>query len=199
MTVGVPEDRLIDLDLHVASAGHITYRHDRVADASLRPHRHGHRDLRSCASRARAFVGEPGFYIGRPGFWHGACGPASCWAGGALGLVEFAGRQRRNDPHTLAHLGAMRADAWALQAYLTEAGHQIDAARPPTTAKPSSRALTVRHLVEQASTDILRRLTRAFGPYPLAFDAEITRRYNELDLYLRQSHAERDLEDLARS
>jgi hypothetical protein len=57
------------------------------------------------------------------------------------------------------------------------------------------RALTVRHLVEQACTDVLRRLPRAYGPYPLAMEENISRRYQELDLYLRQSHAERDLEE----
>ena len=61
------------------------------------------------------------------------------------------------------------------------------------------RALTVRHLVEQACTEVLRRLARAYGPHPLAMDEDVSRRYQELDLYLRQSHAERDLEALGKS
>jgi hypothetical protein len=65
-----------------------------------------------------------------------------------------------------------------------------------TPDKARILALSVRHLVEQFSTDILRRLTRAYGPHPLAFDEEVSRTYYELDLYLRQSHAERDLESL---
>jgi hypothetical protein len=56
----------------------------------------------------------------------------------------------------------------------------------------------LRHLVEQACTDILRRLPRAYGPRPMAMDEGIARRYQELDVYLRQSHAERDLEALGR-
>jgi hypothetical protein len=52
--------------------------------------------------------------------------------------------------------------------------------------------------VEQASSDVLRRFARAYGPRPLAFDREASRRYHELDLYIRQSHAERDLELLGR-
>lgn len=36
-------------------------------------------------------------------------------------------------------------------------------------------------------------------PYPPAMDAHVSKQYNELDLYLRQSHAERDLEFLART
>jgi hypothetical protein len=84
---------------------------------------------------------------------------------------------------------------WALESYLDSAGRQIDA-----TANDRQlamiRALSVRHLVEQICTDILRRLARAYGPHPLAMDEDVARRYQELDLYLRQSHAERDLESL---
>jgi hypothetical protein len=61
------------------------------------------------------------------------------------------------------------------------------------------RALEVRHLVEQLCTDALRRFARALGPAPLAKNADVARRYKELDLFLRQSHAERDLEALGRA
>lgn len=60
------------------------------------------------------------------------------------------------------------------------------------------RALQVRHLIEQACTDTLKRFARCMGPGPLAKSADIARRYAELDLFLRQSHAERDLEALGR-
>jgi alkylation response protein AidB-like acyl-CoA dehydrogenase len=139
----------------------------------------------------------PGWYLDRPGFWHGACGPAACWAGGAAGLLDYARQQTRSDPHTMAHLAAMHASVWALQAYLDTAGREIDAS-PHDADAARIRALTVRHLIEQASTEILRRLPRAYGPYPLAMDEAISRRCQELDLYLRQSHAERDLESLGR-
>jgi alkylation response protein AidB-like acyl-CoA dehydrogenase len=140
-------------------------------------------------------VGEPGFYLDRFGFWHGACGPAACWAGGATGLVDWAIAQKRDDPHTLAHLGAMQAAVWSMQSCLQTAGQEIDATWPNIPAA-QIRALTLRHLIEQACTDILRRLARAFGPAPLAMDEPLSRRYQELDLYVRQSHAERDLEIL---
>lgn len=143
-------------------------------------------------------VGAPGFYLDRPGFWHGACGPAACWAGGASGLVDWAVTQKRSDSHTLAHLGAMRATVWSMQSCLHTAGNEIDANWLDIPAA-QIRALTVRHIVEQACSDILRRLARAFGPHPLAMDESISRRYQELDLYVRQSHAERDLETLGRA
>lgn len=142
-------------------------------------------------------IGGPGWYLDRPGFWHGACGPAACWAGGAEGLLDYALQQGPQDPHGLAHLGAMHAAIWSAKAALELSGRQIDA-DPADAVAGRVIARTVRHLVEQAATEVLRRVPRAFGPRPLAFDARISRRYHELDLYLRQCHAERALEALGR-
>jgi hypothetical protein len=61
------------------------------------------------------------------------------------------------------------------------------------------RALIVRHVVEQASTEIMRRFARSYGPFPLVFEEQMSRRYHELDIYLRQCHGERDLEALGRA
>ena len=81
--------------------------------------------------------------------------------------------------------------------FLDSAGHEIDN-EPADVESACKRALTVRHLIEQGCSDVLRRFARAYGPRPLAFDREASRRYQELDLYIRQSHAERDLESLGR-
>ena len=142
-------------------------------------------------------IGTSGWYLNRPGFWHGACGPAACWAGGAEGLMDYAQKQTRKDSHTLAHLAAMQASIWAMQSFLESAGRQMDE-YPEDILGAQRRALIVRHLIEQACTDVLRRFARAYGPYPLSMDEDIANRYQELDLYLRQSHAERDLEALAK-
>ena len=109
-------------------------------------------------------IGDPGWYIDRPGFWHGACGPAACWAGGAIGLVDFAVRQNRDDAHTLAHLGALHACQWGLKSHLDQAGREIDV-DPTNVSEAEIRALSLRHLIEQLCTDVLRRIPRAFGPF----------------------------------
>jgi hypothetical protein len=75
------------------------------------------------------------------------------------------------------------------------AGDEIDA-DPVDYRCAHIRALTVRHLVEQECTEVLQRLGRAYGPYPLAMEKSVSERYQELQLYLRQCHAERDLESL---
>lgn len=72
-------------------------------------------------------VGTPGWYLDRPGFWHGACGPAACWAGGTLGLIDVAHRLRDADPHRGAQTGALEAAAWGLEALFDAAGREIDA------------------------------------------------------------------------
>ena len=143
-----------------------------------------------------AVLGERNWYVERPGFWQGACGPAAAWAGGAAALVDYAMNVRREDAHTAAHLAAMHANVWATQCYLSAAAEEFDR-HPGENAMV--RALEVRHLVEQACTDTLRRFARTLGPAPLAKDADVARRYTELDLFLRQSHAERDLEALGRT
>jgi hypothetical protein len=142
-----------------------------------------------------AIIGEANWYVERSGFWQGACGPAAGWAGGAAGLVDYAMTTRRDDAHTLAHLGAMEANVWVTECLLQAAAEEFD--RSPG-ANAMVRALQVRHLIEQACTDTLRRFARCMGPAPLAKNADVARRYAELEIFLRQSHAERDLEALGR-
>jgi alkylation response protein AidB-like acyl-CoA dehydrogenase len=184
---------LVDLD---ARAG-ATVRHDRSTwrTSALAATRTGtvvvdHHPVAACD-----VVGAPGWYLARPGFWHGACGPAACWAGGAAGLVDAAEVLVDDDPHRRAHLGGLRAAIWTMQAVLDRAGDQIDD-RPHDVAAAHFRALAVRHAVERLCTEVLDRFGRAFGPRPLVGDEAVIRRTADLELYLRQDHAERDLHQL---
>jgi alkylation response protein AidB-like acyl-CoA dehydrogenase len=194
VTIGLPEQQLVDIDLR-QHADKISFDDSGWKTSAFKETRTATGTFFQVPVADAEIIGESGWYLNRPGFWHGACGPAACWAGGAAGLVDYAMQQRRKDTHTLAHLGAMYADVWSMLTALDAAGREIDEC-PDDAHAARTRARTLRHLVEQACTDILRRLTRAFGPYPLAMDEEISRRCQELDLYLRQCHAERDLEAL---
>jgi alkylation response protein AidB-like acyl-CoA dehydrogenase len=144
----------------------------------------------------RCHIGGAGWYLNRPGFWHGAIGPAACWAGGALALIDAATRLNRKDAHSRAQLGALQATAWGLRALLEQAGHEIDADPRDTTGTARTRALKVRHLIERACTDVLDRFGRATGPQLLAYDAGVIAQHAALTLYIRQSHGERDLETI---
>lgn len=197
ITVGEPEPQLVDVDLRENAP----FLHFDDADWKTGAFRETHTSAVTFSNvplSSEDLIGDPGWYLQRSGFWHGACGPAACWAGGAAGLVDYAKKQSREDPHTLAHLGAMHASIWVMLSCLDSAGREIDEA-PKDHERAFVRALTVRHLIEQACTDILRRFLRAYGPHPLVMDEKVSQRYQELDLYLRQSHAERDLEALGQA
>jgi hypothetical protein len=196
VTVGIPKNLLVEIDLR-RNVANIRFDGTGWKTTAFGATHTSQASFEGAVVNATDIIGEPGWYVARPGFWHGACGPAACWAGGALGLLDFALEQRRADSHTLAHLGAIHAACWGLQSYLERAGREIDE-NPADDSNAQIRALSVRHLVEQACTDVLRRIPRAFGPFPLAFDEEVVLRYQELDLFLRQSHAERDLEQLGK-
>ncbi len=132
------------------------------------------------------------WYLQRPGFWHGACGPAACWAGAAIGLVDVAQRLVDDDPHRLAHVGAMLATSWSLRAMLVAIGDEIDD-EPDHAARAQFRARSLRHVVERSCSDIADRFGRAFGPRPFTTDPHIAKRFADLHLYLRQHHGEREL------
>lgn len=141
-------------------------------------------------------VGGTTWYLQRPGFWHGAVGPAACWAGGALSLIDAARTLGRKDPHSRAHLGALEALGWNLHAILEQCAQEIDADPQDLEERARVRALMVRHLIERACTEVLDRFGRATGPQLLAHDEHVIRQYGALALYIRQCHAERDLETI---
>ncbi|HTD90842.1 MAG TPA: hypothetical protein VK663_09275, partial [Burkholderiales bacterium] len=141
-------------------------------------------------------VGAPDWYLTRPGFWHGAIGPAACWAGGAVSLVDAASAVKRDDPHFRAQLGALHAASWGLRALLDVAGREIDEDPRDIKRQARRRALFTRHLIERCCTDVLDRFGRATGPQLMAFDAHVANQCAELALYIRQCHAEHDLETI---
>ncbi|WP_343665816.1 acyl-CoA dehydrogenase [Paraburkholderia tropica] len=140
-------------------------------------------------------IGPPRAYLERPGFWHGGAGIAACWYGAAAAL---AGRlreaaARRKDPHLHAHLGAADAALASARALLRESAQCIDAA---PHAFGSVAALRVRAAVEQACDAVLRAAARGLGAGPLCQDAWFAHMTSDLSVFMRQSHAERDLASL---
>ncbi|MDD7940307.1 acyl-CoA dehydrogenase [Actinomycetospora lutea] len=144
-------------------------------------------------------IGAPGAYLERPGFWHGAIAVAAAWFGGASGVaapLRRAGRDGRLDAHGLAHLGAVDAALAAARAVLRDAAATLDEQEPAAWDAERRRALRVRAVVETAVEGALQRTGRALGPAPVARDAAHARRVADLEVYVRQSHAERDLATL---
>ena len=139
-------------------------------------------------------VGGPGWYLARPGFAWGAIGVAACWHGGALGLRNTllrASAARDGDLAAL-HPGIVDAALYASQAALSCAARDLDAGRADGAAG-DVLALRVRAVVADTVERVIRQVGHALGPAPLAFDEEHARRVADLELYVRQHHAERDL------
>lgn len=137
-------------------------------------------------------IGRPGDYTRRPGFWQGGAGIAACWFGGALGIArtvhELMGKAP--DPHRLAHLGAIDAALTPAAALLRETAEWIDR-HPRDDARQV--ALRARLAVEQAANEVMRHAGRALGAGPLCRNRAFARAMADLPVFLRQSHAERDL------
>lgn len=148
---------------------------------------------------AAVAVGAPGQYVERPGFWHGAIGVAACWYGGAAGVADVLlalARTGRADPHALAHLGAIDAGLHAARAALSAAAAEVDADPADEAGLGRIRAMRVRAIVEACCDEVLHRVGRATGAGPHGRDASFSRRVADLTVFLRQSHADRDLAGL---
>lgn len=146
-------------------------------------------------------VGDPGDYMNRPGFWHAAIGVAACWLGGARRVAEPLYRcagSRSADAYSLAHLGAVDAALAAGDAMLATAAAQIDDDPFDRTGTAQLLARRVRSIIEHAADEAITRTGRALGPGPLCQDGRHAQRVADLSIYIRQSHAERDLAELGR-
>jgi alkylation response protein AidB-like acyl-CoA dehydrogenase len=151
---------------------------------------------------ADSLIGPAGWYVSRPGFWFGSVGVAACWLGGAVGLVRALRAdlaQRRPDPHQLAHLGAASARCTSMARDLEWGATRIDAAPSDPDRDIRLVALEVRHLVENGCLEVLTHVGRAGGAAPLCHDPAQARRAADLQVYVRQYHAERDDEALGQS
>ncbi len=148
-------------------------------------------------------VGDPGFYLRRPGFWAGALGVAAVWLGAAEAVAHQLALRAGEDPHALAHLGAVCARLRSLSALVVQAGRHADLLLERCTANDEQAfeelellARAVRAEVEAGVTEVVARTGRGTGAEPLAHDGAHARRIADLGIYLRQSHAERDLATL---
>jgi alkylation response protein AidB-like acyl-CoA dehydrogenase len=162
------------------------------------------RGLRTVTSAAVRFdetpaepVGAPGWYLERPGFAWGGMGVAACWHGGARGLRATLARAsaRRTGELSALHVGIVDAELHASEAVLAGAAALVDAGQAEGGAG-EILAMRVRAVVANAAERTIRQVGHALGPAPLAFDEDHARRVADLELYLRQHHAERDLAQL---
>lgn len=137
-------------------------------------------------------VGGAHDYVRRPGFWQGGAGIAACWYGAAaqIGRMLREASTQRADSHRLAHLGAVEVALAGAAAVLRETAAHIDA---NPLADSQREAMRARLVVEKAASAVMNHATRTLGAGPLCRNARFARALADLPVFLRQSHAERDL------
>jgi alkylation response protein AidB-like acyl-CoA dehydrogenase len=139
-------------------------------------------------------VGRSGDYLRRPGFWQGGAGIAACWFGGAWAIGQWmrhalAGAARPADDFALAALGRVDVALQSTAALLRDASAWIDA-HPVADAR--MLALSVRLAAEDCSLCVIDAATRALGAGALCRDARFARQVADLQVFVRQSHGQRD-------
>jgi alkylation response protein AidB-like acyl-CoA dehydrogenase len=136
-------------------------------------------------------VGGPDWYLSRPGFAWGGIGVAACWFGGLVAIARtvFAGLGESPGPLQSMVLGRIDGMVEAARRALAEAAVVVDA-RPD--ADGAILAKRVRSAVAQSAEGVLVLAGHALGPAPLALDASHAKRVADLQLYVRQHHAEKD-------
>jgi alkylation response protein AidB-like acyl-CoA dehydrogenase len=142
-------------------------------------------------------VGRAGDYLTRRGFWAGAIGVAACWHGGTVRIAETLMQAARvsSDAHFYSHLGATQTALLENRSVLGAAASELDGESGTGFAV---LARSVRTTVERNAADVMDHVGRALGPRPLAHDRVHAQTVADLTVYIRQHHAERDLEQLGR-
>lgn len=137
-------------------------------------------------------IGVPGSYLTRAGFWQGGIGIAACWYGAACGLARHLTlqEQQRPEPHALAHLGTVDAALHSAASVLRHSAHCLDDA-PSANAEWLARRS--RAVIEASAEQVIRHVGRALGAGPYCKDSHFAQLMADLPVFLRQSHAERDL------
>ena len=142
-------------------------------------------------------IGHPGDYLQRPGFWQGGIGIAACWYGAAHSLGERLRTHcaQQEEPHALAHLGAVDCALHAAAQVLRASALSIDASPQDDAQLLARRA---RAVVEHAAEQVILHVGHALGAGPFCKDRQFARLMADLPVFLRQSHAERDLTALGK-
>ncbi len=139
-------------------------------------------------------VGDRDWYLTRPGFAWGGLGVAACWHGGATGVADTvrSAAIRRTGELNALNVGVVEVALYASACALAHAARCIDAGHADA-GRGDALALRGRAVVADTVERVLRQAGHALGPAPLAFDPDHAARVNDLSVYVRQHHAERDL------
>lgn len=141
-------------------------------------------------------VGEPNSYLKRPGFWHGAAGVAACWYGAAVRLASFLQEscQANPNPYKKLYLGEVAQQLEITKQYFQYVAELIDH-KPTLSHEWEVRIL--RAQTEQCCLSVIERVGKALGARPFCEDATFAQLMADLPVFIRQSHAAFDYEQIA--
>lgn len=146
-------------------------------------------------------VGPQGWYLTRPGFWHGGAGVAATWLGGTRAVASALAR-RLCDPARTAHelalvaLGRVDVAMQSAVALLRQTAADIDS-RPQADARIPVQAL--RLAVDATARQVMDAVETTLGPGPMVGDAALAASLQDLRVFIRQCHADRDALSLAQA
>lgn len=146
-------------------------------------------------------VGGTSWYLTRPGFAWGGIGVAAVWFGGAVHLARTLhrtlvktarpGSSRTPDQMGLAALGRVDRLLTGAAAQLSAAAAAIDSGA--LTGRAAELAsFRLRGTVADLCAEVMDVVGKATGPGPLTADADHARAVVDLQVYIRQHHADRD-------
>ncbi|MNU88554.1 hypothetical protein D3C71_783660 [compost metagenome] len=141
-------------------------------------------------------IGHPNSYLERPGFWHGAAGVAACWYGAAVRLASFLQEscQANPNPFKKLYLGELAQQLAITKQYFQYVAELIDH-QPLLSHEREIRIL--RAQTEQCCLSVIERVGKALGARPFCEDATFAQLMADLPVFIRQSHAAFDYEQIA--
>lgn len=142
-------------------------------------------------------VGSPNDYLSRVGFWHGAAGVAACWFGATTRIASFleAEFKRKVTPFNAMYWGEVCAHLTTIKQLFKNLALSID--QQPTLSHEFQIRI-LRFQVEQAAKQVMDLVGNALGARPFCEDAVFAQLSADLPVFLRQSHAAYDLENIAK-
>lgn len=135
-------------------------------------------------------IGEENFYLDRPGFAVGGLGVAAVWAGGARALTDQVATGLRAfsaSPHQLRRLGRMDHAAWQARVLVEHVAQGLDDLDRDAVEHTVASA---RSGVVDACETVIDEAAKIVGPGGLVGSARLARTLADLQLYIRQHHAD---------
>ncbi|NCU24198.1 acyl-CoA dehydrogenase [Acinetobacter haemolyticus] len=141
-------------------------------------------------------IGRSNDYLDRSGFWHGAAGVAACWYGAAVRLIDELQQNclKSPNPFKKMYLGQLASQLAVIRQYFQYVAQLIDS-QPKLSHEREVRIL--RGQVEQSCLAVIEGVGKALGARPFCEQATFASLMADLPVFIRQSHAAFDDEQIA--